>query len=216
MHVNPVDSLAIEWGSRKLSPFHFPRDETSSTGTATGTCWIVRPTCPESLQIRRKPGRSSMAPDRWTTPQHPASPEGLAYGGKPRERRPDAIFLVSRTPPNLPPPQQEQWQWQMNPRCLNDPSELFFLEDDRGPRLRRDDEHAKRICLQCPERTRCLEHALTAPEMYGIWGATTPRERAALATQSSAATRHGFTSGRRVTSTCVVIVTSNHVDRSDK
>jgi hypothetical protein len=93
-----------------------------------------------------------MASDRSMTLQHPmsASPEGTAYGSEPRGVRPDAIFLVSRTPPNLPPPQQEQWQWQMHARCVNYPSEVFFPEDGRGPRLRSREERAKRICLECP------------------------------------------------------------------
>jgi WhiB family redox-sensing transcriptional regulator len=128
-----------------------------------------------------------MASDRSMTLQHPmsASPEGTAYGSEPRGVRPDAIFLVSRTPPNLPPPQQEQWQWQMHARCVNYPSEVFFPEDGRGPRLRSREERAKRICLECPVRTKCLQHALTERETYGIWGATTPRERASLTTKTA-------------------------------
>lgn len=92
--------------------------------------------------------------------------------------RRDATFLASRTPANLPAPQEEQWEWQTAAHCRGIPSEVFFLEEARGAPMRRREENAKRICNDCPVKLRCLAHALTAPETHGIWGATTPRERA--------------------------------------
>ena len=77
----------------------------------------------------------------------------------------------------LPPPLFDRWSWQLQGSCRNHPSEMFFPEEDRGQRLRRTEEEAKRICRGCPVVNRCLEHALAAPETHGIWGATTPVER---------------------------------------
>jgi WhiB family redox-sensing transcriptional regulator len=36
------------------------------------------------------------------------------------------------------------------------------------------------ICVTCPVRVTCLAFALDHPDLLGIWGATTPRERARL------------------------------------
>ena len=36
------------------------------------------------------------------------------------------------------------------------------------------------ICFQCPVVNKCLEYAITAQEREGIWGGTTPRERAEI------------------------------------
>ncbi|MGO4205435.1 WhiB family transcriptional regulator [Rhodococcus sp. TAF43] len=36
------------------------------------------------------------------------------------------------------------------------------------------------ICMTCPVLTPCRSHALHGPERFGIWGGTTPTERARL------------------------------------
>ena len=41
----------------------------------------------------------------------------------------------------------------------------------------RQEARAKLICADCPVLARCRDHALSVPEAWGIWGATTPRER---------------------------------------
>ncbi|TRW88516.1 WhiB family transcriptional regulator [Mycolicibacterium sp. 018/SC-01/001] len=74
-------------------------------------------------------------------------------------------------------PDEEFWSWQLQGRCLDFPVELFFPESDRRSERRRREEEAKRICRTCPVLMRCREHALRVPERYGVWGATTPRER---------------------------------------
>ncbi len=71
----------------------------------------------------------------------------------------------------------EYWSWQLRGNCLDSPAEVFFPESaPRGDRRRRE-EQAKRICRGCPVLDLCRDHAVSAPERYGIWGATTPRER---------------------------------------
>jgi WhiB family redox-sensing transcriptional regulator len=44
----------------------------------------------------------------------------------------------------------------------------------------RADTAAKAVCAACPARVRCLEWALEAGETEGVWGGTTPQERAAI------------------------------------
>jgi WhiB family redox-sensing transcriptional regulator len=39
---------------------------------------------------------------------------------------------------------------------------------------------AKAVCRACPVIEACREHALTAPEPYGVWGGLSERERQAL------------------------------------
>jgi WhiB family redox-sensing transcriptional regulator len=41
-------------------------------------------------------------------------------------------------------------------------------------------ELAKAICQHCPARERCLDWALEANERHGVWGGTTPLERARM------------------------------------
>lgn len=77
----------------------------------------------------------------------------------------------------LPRPIVEEWTWQQRGRCQNLPSEVFFPEDAARKSRRAGEARAKRICLSCPVLDECREHAIRTPEPYGIWGATTPRER---------------------------------------
>lgn len=85
---------------------------------------------------------------------------------------------VYRSPRNLPPPALDEWSWQLRGLCRDHPAEVFFPDAIRGRQLRRREDAAKTICLQCPVLDRCRAHALSAPEPYGIWGAMTARERA--------------------------------------
>jgi len=43
---------------------------------------------------------------------------------------------------------------------------------------------AKAVCAACPARARCLEWALKANEIEGVWGGMTPAERARIRRQS--------------------------------
>lgn len=80
-----------------------------------------------------------------------------------------------------PSPVAEQWDWQFEGLCRTVSPELFFHpEGERGSARRRRDERAKRLCLQCPVLEQCRAHALSAREPYGVWGAMTEEERAAI------------------------------------
>jgi WhiB family redox-sensing transcriptional regulator len=39
---------------------------------------------------------------------------------------------------------------------------------------------AKKVCAACPARAECLQWALQAGEVDGVWGGTTPTERAGI------------------------------------
>lgn len=42
---------------------------------------------------------------------------------------------------------------------------------------------AAAACQSCPARTACASYAIEAEEPAGVWGGTTPKERASLARQ---------------------------------
>lgn len=69
-------------------------------------------------------------------------------------------------------------EWQLQARCRGLPTEIFFASDgERGQRKTFHEERAKAVCRSCPVRRECLRYALTSVEQWGIWGATTARER---------------------------------------
>jgi WhiB family redox-sensing transcriptional regulator len=39
---------------------------------------------------------------------------------------------------------------------------------------------ARKVCASCPVTARCLEHAMSVPELFGVWAGTTERERQAM------------------------------------
>ena len=39
---------------------------------------------------------------------------------------------------------------------------------------------ARAVCRQCPVAEECLAYALDEPELLGVWGGTTERERRAI------------------------------------
>jgi WhiB family transcriptional regulator, redox-sensing transcriptional regulator len=77
----------------------------------------------------------------------------------------------------LPPPTESAWSWQLEGKCLGQPLEVFFPDDQVRSERRRHENAAKRICRECPVLNKCRDHALRTPEPHGIWGAMTPAER---------------------------------------
>lgn len=61
--------------------------------------------------------------------------------------------------------------WMATGHCAERPPALFFPSDGVGV------EVAKRVCVDCPVRTACLEYALTNRVDHGVWGGTSERER---------------------------------------
>lgn len=73
--------------------------------------------------------------------------------------------------------------WRQLGRCRGVEPEIFYPaaaadDDDAGlARIAAAEETAKAICVICPVREACLEHALSVREKHGVWGGLTERER---------------------------------------
>jgi WhiB family transcriptional regulator, redox-sensing transcriptional regulator len=65
-------------------------------------------------------------------------------------------------------------EWQERALCAQTDPEAFFPEKGGSTR------EAKRICLGCEVRDRCLDYALAHDERFGIWGGLSERERRRL------------------------------------
>lgn len=65
-------------------------------------------------------------------------------------------------------------QWQERALCAQTDPEAFFPEKGGST------HSAKRICLGCAVKDRCLEEALANDERFGIWGGLSERERRRL------------------------------------
>lgn len=74
--------------------------------------------------------------------------------------------------------------WYEDAACRGMSLDRFFGFGDTlglGQGVRSEDRtrlrEAKAICRSCPVQPQCLEHALTQPERFGIWGGKTRKER---------------------------------------
>ncbi|MEU1621071.1 WhiB family transcriptional regulator [Streptomyces sp. NPDC008238] len=69
--------------------------------------------------------------------------------------------------------------WREAAACSEEDPELFFPISGSGLGMVQIGE-AKAVCHRCPVRERCLEWALGAGPMEGVWGGTTEAERRAM------------------------------------
>ena len=75
-------------------------------------------------------------------------------------------------------PVYDEWAWQEESNCRNADSDLFFLDPMmRGKEKRNKEQEAKKICKGCPVVQQCLNHALSIPEFFGVWGGMTADQR---------------------------------------
>jgi WhiB family redox-sensing transcriptional regulator len=70
------------------------------------------------------------------------------------------------------------------PPCAETDPDAFFAEDPpESAMVRRQiylyEREAKKICFTCPYQQACLEYAMNNPEVVGIWGGTTEKQRTA-------------------------------------
>ena len=65
--------------------------------------------------------------------------------------------------------------WRHSSACRDEDPELFFPEGPEEERL--SIGVVRPVCNACKFQEPCLEYALTAPEVFGIWGGLTERER---------------------------------------
>lgn len=72
----------------------------------------------------------------------------------------------------LPAPLSAVWQWQLRAHCRR--TEVVAVFDSEEPAAM---NAAKKVCRECPVLQQCRDHAVTANEPHGVWGALTPRER---------------------------------------
>lgn len=66
--------------------------------------------------------------------------------------------------------------WREAAACLNHDPDLFFPTGATAP-IGREIERAKTVCRGCPVRSACLQWALGAGQLSGIWGGLTEEER---------------------------------------
>jgi WhiB family transcriptional regulator, redox-sensing transcriptional regulator len=132
-----------------------------------------------SLADRRAADERRVTQPTRELPQSASAPTSLA--ALPVAPEPRSLALLPLCgPKRLPPPRIEEWDWQSEGKCRDVPVNVFFPEGMRGYQLRKHEDRAKGICRECPVLKRCRQHAIDAPEPHGVWGATTPRERAIL------------------------------------
>jgi hypothetical protein len=76
----------------------------------------------------------------------------------------------------------QPWMSHPDRPCLspiNDPTYIQDHADSFYPREKYYDQAAK-LCVGCPVSTQCLQYALDNREEDGIWGGTTPKDRAII------------------------------------
>ena len=72
-------------------------------------------------------------------------------------------------PQQLPGPNADIWDWQMQGLCRGVESSMFFHPDGERGRARAQREmRAKEMCRRCPVIAECRTHALAVGEPYGI------------------------------------------------
>lgn len=66
---------------------------------------------------------------------------------------------------------EREMPWQAKALCAQTDPEAFFPEKGGSTR------EAKKVCLSCEVRDKCLHYALDNDERFGIWGGLSERER---------------------------------------
>ena len=77
-------------------------------------------------------------------------------------------------------PTAEYWEWRDHGACVGYDDLFYSAEDELKGVRRRKEAAAKAICAACPVREDCLQFAIEAGELYGVWGGMTEMERHAL------------------------------------
>lgn len=78
--------------------------------------------------------------------------------------------MRTRTPITVEP----AYDWRADALCAQTDPDLFHPETGQTSAT------AKRVCMGCPVRRQCLEHAVTHGENVGVWGGMTPGQRKAI------------------------------------
>lgn len=78
--------------------------------------------------------------------------------------------------------------WREAGACLTADPNLFFPVEN-GYAAVRQMMKAQQICAQCGVRRECLDFAMETGQTHGIWGGTTPEQRARARRKRTAARR---------------------------
>ena len=82
---------------------------------------------------------------------------------------------MQETVPTRPPAQAAgSPDWPEQALCAQSDPEAWFPEAGGSATL------AKAICARCPVQAPCLAYALGHPELRGVWGGLSERERRAV------------------------------------
>ena len=86
--------------------------------------------------------------------------------------------------PKADVPDEEDWG--SRAACRSADPELFYPVSEAGPSVAQIAE-AKSVCARCEVRSECLAFALATRQTHGVWGGTSPEERAVLRKKARAA-----------------------------
>ena len=76
--------------------------------------------------------------------------------------------------------------WGLRAACRSADPELFFPVSETGPSTA-EITRAKAVCARCEVCSDCLAFALATRQAHGVWGGTSPEERALLRKRGQAA-----------------------------
>jgi WhiB family transcriptional regulator, redox-sensing transcriptional regulator len=77
--------------------------------------------------------------------------------------------------------------WADQAVCSQVDPDLFFPAKEGAPAKV---ELAKEVCGRCPVQADCLAWAVSFPERFGVWGATSAPQRTKMRRQARLAARH--------------------------
>ncbi len=73
----------------------------------------------------------------------------------------------------------DEGAWTVKANCIGEDTSVFFPGPEDDPKV------AIKICNRCVVRDDCLDWAVAAKERFGIWGATTERQRRRIIRRSA-------------------------------
>lgn len=76
------------------------------------------------------------------------------------------------------PHEYNKGEWRSRAKCSGLPPDIFFPERGQNTSIT-----VKKMCIDCPVRTECLEFAVLSNQQYGIWAGTSVKARRKLRRQ---------------------------------
>lgn len=129
------------------------------------------------LRLHERRGEPSCPACRRAYREHQAARRGLPVP-------PDPI-AATFTPPTVGE------NWKASAACKGLPAAMFF-----GERWDGTTGQALRICDGCPVKRQCLDYAIDAGEIHGVWGGMAPNRRRLVAKYRLINSPYGWPWGR--------------------